>query len=55
MKPPDWHRLCEEWFKAISFADNRARMPKNRESVRDIAKQAGIAILIGLVKLLEPH
>jgi hypothetical protein len=55
MKPLDWHQLCEEWFKASSFADNRAWMPSNRESVTDIAKQTGIAILIGLVKLLRPH
>src|SRR5207245_5407774 len=49
MKPRDWHRLCEEWFKAPSLADICAWVPKNRESVRHIAKQAGIDILIGLV------
>ena len=52
MKLLESREVCEEWFKArlINAKPARGRL-KKRVSVRDIAKRAGIAILIGLVKL----
>jgi len=51
MNPLDWHRVCEEKFKASIRRPILRIDAAKAASVTHIAKQAGIAILIGLVKL----
>jgi hypothetical protein len=51
MKPFDWYKLCEGTVQTSRRTPILRLLPRNRESVTHIAKQPGIAILIGLVKL----
>jgi hypothetical protein len=46
-----WSGNCKGWFIRLTSAETCAWMPKKWVAIGDIAKSAGIVMVIGLVKL----